>query len=156
MPNSTRHAKSHRHVNLRIERWHRLCIYAICGWLFATGVLWLVAHYFLHVSGEFGAGVHPLEPWSMKLHGAGAMVILFFLGSLMNGHIRRAIKSGRNVVSGWSMIALCLSLIVSGYALYYLASEETHRIWSAVHWVVGLAFPLLIIVHIVLGRRSAH
>jgi hypothetical protein len=155
MPNSMRHAKSLRHVNLRLERWHRLCIYAICAWLLVTGLLWLAAHYFLQPSGEFGAGVHPLEPWAMKLHGAGAMFILFFLGSLMNSHIRRALKSGRNLSSGWFMIAACTALIVTGYALYYLASEETHRVWSAVHWIVGLAFPLLIVLHITLGRRSS-
>jgi len=152
----TRHRKSgaQRHVNVRLERWHRRCIYGVAGWLTATGLLWLLAHYLLRPAGEFGEGVHPLEPWSMKLHGAGAMVALFFIGSLMNSHIRRALKGGRNLVSGWSMIGLLSALILSGYALYYVASEQSRPIWSAAHWIIGLALPLLLFLHIALGRAS--
>lgn len=152
----TRHRKTspQRHVNVRLERWHRHCIYGIAAWLTATGLLWLLAHYLLRAAGEFGESVHPLEPWSMKLHGAGAMVALFFLGSLMNSHMRRALKAGRNPASGWSMVALLSALILSGYALYYIASEQSRPIWSAAHWIVGLALPLLFILHIALGRRS--
>jgi hypothetical protein len=152
----TRHRKTNppRHVNVRLERWHRRCIYGTAAWLTATGLLWLLAHYFMRPVGEFGVGVHPFEPWSMKLHGAGAMAALFFVGSLMNSHMRRALKAGRNLASGWSMITLLSALILSGYALYYLASEQSRPVWSAAHWVVGLALPLLFVLHIALGRRS--
>ena len=91
----------------------------------------------------------------MKLHGAGAMIALFFVGSVMNSHIRRAIKAGRNLESGWSMIAVLLALVITGYGLYYLASENSRPIWSAVHWIIGLAFPLVLILHIVLGKKSS-
>lgn len=141
--------------SLRLERWHRRAIYGICAWLVATGLSWLAAHYFLRPVGEFGMGIHPLEPWSMKLHGAGAMAILFFIGSLMNTHIRRALKARRNLYSGWAMIGMLTALTVSGYGLYYLAGEQDRPAWSAVHWVLGLAFPILLVLHIVLGRRSA-
>jgi hypothetical protein len=152
----TRHRKAslQRHVNVRLERWHRRCIYGITAWLTATGLLWLLAHYLLRPVGEFGEGVNPLEPWSMKLHGAGAMVALFFIGSLMNSHMRRALKAGRNLASGWSMIALLSALTASGYALYYVASEHSRPTWSAAHWIIGVALPLLLVLHIALGRAS--
>ena len=143
-----------RHVNLRMERWHRRCVYAACILLTASGILWLVAHYWLRVPGEFGETVHPLEPWSMKIHGAAAMLMLFFVGSLLNAHIRRALKSGRNLASGWSMIAILSALTVSGYALYYIAGEADRPVWSAVHWVIGLALPVWVIVHVMLGKSS--
>lgn len=142
------------HINLRLERWHRWSVYACCAWLTATGVAFLVAHFFLRQAGEFGETVHPLEPWSMRLHGAGAMAALFFVGSLMNGHIRRALKSGRNLGSGWTMIASLLALTVTGYGLYYLAGEGNRPLWSTVHWVIGLALPAVFVLHIALGRRS--
>jgi len=152
----TRHRKTspQRHVNVRLERWHRRCIYGVAAWLTATGLLWLFAHYLLRSAGEFGESVHPLEPWSMKLHGAGAMAALFFVGSLMNSHMRRALKAERNVASGWSMIALLSTLTASGYGLYYVASEQSRPVWSAVHWIIGLALPLLFLAHIALGRTS--
>ena len=142
-------------VNLRLERWHRRCIYGVCIWLLVTGVLWLPAHYLMRLPSEFGESIHPLEPWSMKLHGAGAMFMLFFIGSLMNSHIRRALKTGRNLYSGWAMIAALVALTISGYGLYYLVSEQSRPLWSAVHWIVGLVFSGLVILHIALGRKSA-
>src|ERR1035438_4958026 len=88
-----------RLVDLRPERWQRWSIYCVSAWLVATGVLWLLAHYLMRPVTEFGESVHPLEPWSMKLHGAGAMFALFFIGSLANSHIRRAVKARRNLYS---------------------------------------------------------
>lgn len=130
-------------------------MYAVCAWLAATGLLWLPAHFMMRSVGEFDEIIHPLEPWSMKLHGAGAMIALFFVGSLMNSHIRRAIRVGHNLESGWSMIAVLLALVITGYGLYYLASENSRPIWSAVHWIIGLAFPLVFILHIVLGKKTS-
>jgi hypothetical protein len=97
-PASPPHARAL--VNLRLERWHRRSIYVSWAVLAASGAAWLLARYFLRPPGQFGETVHPLEPGAIKLHGAGAMAIVFFLGSLMNSHIRRSLKSGRNLATG--------------------------------------------------------
>ena len=149
-PGNTHHAR--HHVNLRFERWHRWCIYLAIGELMLSGIWWLALHFFLRPAGEFGESVHPLEPLTMKLHGAGAMVALFFLGSLMNNHIRRALKTGINLRTGWTLIVTLATLILSGYGLYYLAGEADRRAWSTVHWVFGLVLPAVLTLHIVLGR----
>lgn len=151
---STPGAHARHHINLRLERWHRRCIYASCAALLVTGGAWLLARYYLRVPGQFGETVHPLEPWAIKLHGASAMVMLFFLGSLMNSHIRRALKAGRNLVSGWAMIASMLLLIATGFGLYYIAGESDRPTWSALHWVVGLGLAVLIVLHVLLGRAT--
>lgn len=157
MPSSTSPpagAHARHHVNLRLERWHRRCIYVSVAALLASGAVWLLARYFLRVPGQFGETVHPLEPWAMKFHGASAMLILFFLGSLMNAHIRRALKARRNLASGWAMIATFALLAASGFGLYYIASEGDRPLWSSVHWVAGLALGALVLLHIALGRRG--
>ena len=128
--------------------WQRRCVYGVSAWLVATGVLWLLAHYLMRPVGEFGESVHPFEPWSMKLHGAGAMFAPFLVGTLLNSHIRRALKARRNLYSGWSIIAVLGALTVSGYGLYYVAGEFSRPIWSAAHWIVGLVFALLLIAHV--------
>lgn len=143
------------HINLRLERWHRRCIYASGAALLLSGLAWLLAHYLLRTPGEFGETVHPLEPWAMKLHGASAMVALFFLGSLMNGHVRRALKAGRNLASGWSMMITLLLLSASGYGLYYIAGESDRPLWSLLHWLAGIGLGLLSVLHVVLGRRAS-
>jgi hypothetical protein len=45
-------------------------------------------------------------------------------------------------------------LITSGYALYYFGSEESRPWISLLHWVLGLGAPLLLLWHIVSGRRT--
>lgn len=139
----------------RLERWHRFSLYGVSGMLVVSGVVWLIVHYFLRVAGEFGEAVNPLEPWAIKLHGAFAMTMLFFVGSLLNSHIRRAHHAHRNRYSGWTMAVLLALLTVSGYALYYIASEGSRPLWSAAHWILGLVFPALLVLHIFLGRRGA-
>lgn len=149
----THHHTRHQ-PNLRLERWHRRAIYLMLILLYCSGAAWLAARFFLRSAGQFGETVHPLEPWAMKLHGAAAMGTLFFIGSLMNGHIRRALKSRRNLITGCLAIAVMALLIVSGYGLYYIAGEADRPLWSVVHWLPGLAFALLFIAHIWRGRAS--
>jgi hypothetical protein len=156
MPGDQQTSRIHarQQVNLRLERWHRRCVYASWALLILSGAAWLLARYLLRPVGQFGEAVHPLEPWAMKVHGAGAMAMLFFLGAMLNSHIRRALKSGRNLVSGWSMIITVAVLIVTGFGLYYLAGEGDRPAWSAVHWIVGLGWVALGIVHVLLGRST--
>ena len=90
----------------------------------------------------------------MKLHGAAAMAALFFTGRLLNAHIRRAIRSGRNLGTGWSVIASVLVLVISGFGLYYIASDSDRALWSLAHWLPGLLFAPLLIAHVMWGRRS--
>ena len=149
-----RHRYSRHSINLRLERWHRRAIYLSAALLLVSGVAWLLLRYFMRPVGEFGQLPHPLEPWSMKLHGGAAMLMLFFLGSLLNIHIRRAIKSDRNLVTGWGMIAVMLLLVATGFGLYYIAGDSDRPVWSAIHWIIGLGASVLFLLHIIIGRRS--
>jgi hypothetical protein len=69
-------------------------------------------------------------------------------------HVRRGWGIGRNRGSGSIVVALCAILVVTGYALYYLVTEDSRTPVSVLHWALGLAFVPLLIVHIGLGRRS--
>jgi hypothetical protein len=90
----------------------------------------------------------------MKLHGAAAMAALFFVGSMLHLHIRRAVKAGRNLATGWSMVGTLSFLVLTGYGLYYVAGDADRPLWSVLHWAVGLAAAILFVLHIVVGRRS--
>jgi hypothetical protein len=143
-----------RYVSFKLERWHRRSIYATGALLLLSGAVWLVLHYFLRPKSQFGESVNPFEPWAMKLHGAAAMVALFFVGSLLHFHVRRALRAGRNVATGWAMIATLSFLTLTGYGLYYLAGEGDRPLWSLLHWSVGLALAVLFVVHVRLGHRG--
>ena len=147
--------KHHHHPNLRMERWQRRTVYGVIAALTISGVLWLWAHYFLHQNGEFGPVIHPLEIISIKLHGLCAMLTLFFVGSILNGHIRRALKYRHNLTTGWGMVAAMLWLTISGYALYYLVNEGNRSLASWLHVAPGLGLPLLVAWHIRRGRSRS-
>ena len=149
-----RHRYSRHSVNLRLERWHRRAIYLSAALLLVSGAAWLLLRYFMRPVGEFGQLPHPVEPWAMKLHGGAAMLMLFFLGSLLNTHIRRAIKSDRNLVTGWGMIGVVLLLVATGFGLYYIAGDSDRPLWSAIHWIIGLGASVLFLLHIIIGHRS--
>ena len=140
--------------SLKLERGQRRWLHATLAVLFVSGVVWWVLHRWGEVETEFGPTPHPLNPWLMRVHGGAAMVALVVLGTLLSGHVRRAWQAGRNRLSGLGMLVWCGGLSVSGYALYY-AGAETARTWaSIIHLVGGLAFPLVLIVHIWSGRRA--
>lgn len=144
--------------SLRLERWQRRALYLTVALLTASGLLWLGAHYFLRPVTEFGESISPFEPWSMKLHGLAAMALLFLLGSLLNGHIRRALRARRNLASGWAMIGSLAVLVATGYGLYYIAGESSRPLWSLAHWVTGIGFAFGFPLHVAVGRalgRSA-
>jgi hypothetical protein len=133
------------------QRWWLHVTFAV---LFLTGVVWWILHRWGGVETEFGPTPHPWNPWLLRLHGAGAMVALVVVGTLLGGHVRAAWRAGCNRVTGAGMIAVCGGLSVSGYALYYVGSEAGRALASWVHLGLGVAFPAALIVHIWRGRRA--
>jgi ABC-type xylose transport system permease subunit len=143
-----------RRNGIQLSRRHQAWLYVSFGILLVTGILWLVFHNFVHLQGEFGPVTHPVEPWSLKIHGAAAMLSLIVLGTLIPGHIRRGWHARKNRMTGLGLIALNGLLILSGYALYYFGGEQIRPIISALHWILGLTFPLALSWHIWQGRRE--
>ena len=94
------------------------------------------------------------KAWAMKIHGAAAMAILVLVGMLLTGHVRFAWRARRNRGNGSLFLSAFGVLTVTGYGLYY-AGGESLRAWTSwIHLVVGLALPLLLILHIWLGKRT--
>ena len=134
---------------------HRALLHGCCGVLFVTGALWLIARTWLVIAGEFGDSPHPLEHWSLQLHGAAAMIFLLTLGSLVRGHVRTGWTMQRSRPSGISLLIASAVLIASGWGLYYVGNESA-RLWVArVHEWIGFGGPLLIAFHIAGRRRAA-
>jgi uncharacterized membrane protein YfcA len=138
---------------IRLGPRHRRLAYATVALLWGSGALWLLFHYFLEVAGEFGPEPHPLEKWWLRLHGLAAMLALLAIGSLLTNHVRLAWQRKRNRRTGLPMLALLTWLAATGYALYYFASDANAAWLPLLHWVVGLALPLLLVIHVVVGRR---
>ena len=88
----------------------------------------------------------------MRVHGISAAAFLIGFGTVLPGHVRRAWSAARNRVTGVIFFSVMLTLTVTGYLLYYVGDEAIRAAMSLVHWVVGLALPLLAVLHVWRGR----
>ncbi len=136
---------------MRLKPAFRFALYAAFAVLFVSGATWLVADRWKETSELAQEAAADL----LMVHGGAAMVALLLLGALVPLHVQRGWRAARNRIAGVAMVTFNAVLIVTAFGLYY-AGSETLRPWmSDVHLWVGLAFPLLLLIHVVLGRRSA-
>ena len=136
---------------LHLSRRAKLAIYAVLGATWISGVAWLVLHYLLVRRGEFGDEPHPLEHWSLALHGASAFAAVWLGGWLWQAHVLPWWNSSNRRSSGIVLIAIGGFLIASGYLLYY-ASDWRDAI-RVLHWSIGLLLALPLLVHALRSGR---
>jgi len=136
---------------LRLKPAFRFALYAAFAVLFVSGATWLVADRWKETSELAQEAAADL----LMVHGGAAMVALLLLGALVPLHVQRGWRAARNRIAGAAMVTFNSVLVVTAFGLYY-AGSETLRPWmSDVHIGVGFALPILLVIHIALGRRSA-
>ena len=143
----------HTPMPIRFAAPHRKFLYSVFSLLWLSGALWLVFHYFMRVPGEFGIAPHPAEIWRLRLHGLMVFAVLVALGTVLPVHARRAWQLKKNRRSGLLMKAIFLWLAVTGYALYYFASDSNENWLPLLHWGAGISVPLMLVLHIRKGRQ---
>jgi cytochrome b561 len=117
--------------------------------LFFSGVAWAWFNYFFTAE-----DVAAVKAWAMKVHGAAAMATLVLIGTILTAHVRFAWRAKRNRGNGSLFIGAFGILTVTGYGLYYAGGERL-RAWNSwIHLGVGLAVPVLLVIHILLGKRT--
>ncbi|HKW95934.1 MAG TPA: hypothetical protein VJX92_28860 [Methylomirabilota bacterium] len=130
---------------MRLSFRFRATLYAVVGALFVTGAAWTALD---------RAAWPETSTYLLRLHGGAAMVMLVLLGALLPLHVRIAWRRRRNLASGLVMAGANAVLVVTAFGLYYTGSETLRHWTSELHVVVGLALPLLVAGHVVLGHRS--
>jgi hypothetical protein len=145
--------RAHRAPTVRLSQARQRALYATVGAIWLTGILWLVFHYFLSRQGQFGVEPHPLELWWLRLHGAAAFLALWYGGVLWVVHLRPALKQTKWRKSGIALVVLFGVLVASGYLLYY-GSGERLRDWVALlHWIIGSAVIVPLLIHVLRAPR---
>ena len=125
----------------------RAGFYAAGGVLAVTGLVWLGLHYGA-APGALGSSL------ALEVHGAAAMAILFLAGIVVALHLPRGWREQKNRGSGIVVASLLALLTITGFLLYYAGDDRLREAASLVHWLAGLAAPLLLWLHAALGRRA--
>jgi hypothetical protein len=126
---------------------HRAALYAIGVGLWLSGGLWLLLHWIPSEPGAFGVRQHPLEPWTLAVHGALALAGTWMLGLLWGVHIPDGWSMRRRRRSGVCLLVVAAWLLLSGYVLYYLGDERVRPVISLLHWGAGAACPFVFVIH---------
>jgi hypothetical protein len=118
-------------------------VYVTLGVLFATGLAWW----------WLAAGA-AARVWLIALHGISAMLFLLLLGAVAVLHVRESWRRSRNRSSGTVVATAMAILVITALGLYYLGSDLWRGWTSDVHLLIGVAVPVLLAIHVVLGVRS--
>ncbi|MEA1674725.1 hypothetical protein [Nitrospirillum sp. BR 11163] len=137
-----------------LSRGHRRWLHRAMIAVALTGLIWMLAHYGHGPLGLDGHVARSVEAWCMKLHGAAVMAALVAFGSVLPHHVRLAWRARRHRLSGGGLIAAVLTLVLTGYGLYYLGDEDWHDYASWGHQVLAVAAVAACVIHLRSGRRT--
>jgi cation transport ATPase len=137
--------------SIRLKRLQRYFLYAVLALLFLSGVAWAYWNYLAASPGDFETSA---KTWAMKIHGAAAMAVLVLIGMLLSAHVRFAWRARRNRANGSIFLSAFAVLAITGYGLYYAGGERLRAWTSWIHLIVGVVLPILLLIHIFLGRRT--
>jgi hypothetical protein len=138
--------------SIKLSRRHKIAFYIVLAVVFASGALWAWLHYFAPANNEFGTS--RTQAWILTIHGLFAAMSLLLVGSLLPLHVKFAWRARRNRINGIFFVSIVALLILTGYGLYYIGNERLRACTSWIHLLVGLAFPILLVLHIWRGRAS--
>ncbi|MBU3556896.1 hypothetical protein ICN18_04560 [Polynucleobacter sp. Ross1-W9] len=111
-----------------------------------TGLMYLLGHQF-HIQ-RSTLGTHTI----LAAHGIAAMLATLALGSVLPFHIKAGYKSKKQWWSGFSQLGFLFALLITGGMLYY-GPEELRDGVINVHWIIGLLFAIIFLLHLTAIRK---
>lgn len=138
----------------RLSRRHRVILYGLFALLFASGFSWWLADEAEEEAGRAVAWAETLKPWALRVHGAAAMAFLVALGTVLPLHAQKAWPSRINRLTGILLSGWFGLQALTGYGLLYLG-KQVARDWAGqIHVTLGLLSALVLVGHILWGKRS--
>ena len=110
-----------------------------------SGTLYLLVHEFQIQRAVIGSSQ------VLSIHGIAAMLATLALGSALPFHIKAGIKSKRKLLSGISQLCFLCTLMMTGALLYY-GPEAIREEAILIHWIAGLFFLMVFVLHAINAR----
>ena len=113
----------------------------------ASGGAWAVIWHFFR---EDPTMAEPIENTILKVHLAGAMILLVVIGAALPKHAAKAWAAKINRVASTIFIATILGSAVTGYALNAFFWETS--LMHFIHIASGVSMVMMLPAHILIGR----
>ena len=82
----------------------------------------------------------------LAIHGLTAIIASIALGSVLPFHLKAGYQSARKWLSGFTQLGLLVILLITGGFLYY-GPLEFRDSAILLHWLIGLLFFSILIIH---------
>lgn len=130
----------------KMPPWQRYFVLAGMLCCSLTGTAYLLGHEF-HIERTV-LGSHSVLVW----HGIAAMLATIALGSVLPFHLKAGLKAKKKLWSGLCQLAFLTTLLISGALLYYGPADIRDMV-IAMHWMTGLAFFAIFLLHGVYAKK---
>lgn len=142
-------------IRMHMPRALRRSLYAVLALSWTSGIIYFVLSRWMQVEGEFGLEKHPWQFPLLKIHGAGAFLMLMAIGAMLVNHVPATWRTHRSRGFGLTLVAGVSLMVLSGWSLYYAANEAWRPLIGNIHAAIGFSLPLFLAIHIWRGRRAA-
>jgi len=134
------------------EKWTLWLSTAVVG---ITGIVYGWMKYLMRTDDPYAVIHHPLQPLVLKVHILTAPVLVFAVGAVFTRHVVRQWTSGRprGRLSGATLVAVLLPMVVSGYLIQTLASETWLYRIAMLHIAASAIYLATFAAHQVIARR---
>ena len=141
-------------IGTRIPPRFRNALFLVLSISWCTGLLFFTMSRWFTIEGDFGPEPHPWQQPLLKIHGAAAFFMLMAFGALLVSHLPAAWRTRRSRWLGLSLIGCLSFMALTGWSLYYVASEVVRPWLANLHALVGSLIPVLLVAHMLRGRFS--
>lgn len=121
----------------RLPAFVRVSLKTTAAILWLTGCGWLIAHFLFPQANEFGIAPNAWEAPLLRIHGILAVAGVFLFGWIASLHISALWRQSRNRSTGITLSVATAILVVSGYALYYVTSDNSRDAIAVAHEAIG-------------------
>jgi hypothetical protein len=144
-----------RLVDFRLHRIARRLLYVSVAMAWLSGLSFYVIRRWFQIEDDFGPQAHPWQHLILSVHGSAAMLMLMWIGAIAFSHIPMTWRTNRSRSHGILLASAAAVMVLAAWCLYYLSDESWRALVANVHFWLGLGLPVLLALHIYLGRRHA-
>lgn len=139
-------------MSIKVGKRYKNWLYFVLAISFLSGFIFFMLDNFVSIEGEFGLEKHPLQFLSLKIHGGAAFLMMITYGFFLGSHVKISWRVKPVRKFGIILMLIPALLALSAYILYYASNDEFHQIVGYIHFGLGMCFPIILLVHIILGK----